>query len=25
MGNNCSGYPILRHKEQGYDKKSWLF
>jgi hypothetical protein len=22
MGNNCSGYPILRHKEQGYDKKS---
>lgn len=20
MGNNCSGYVILRHKEQGYDK-----
>lgn len=19
IGNNCSGYPILRHKEQGYD------
>ena len=20
IGNNCSGYVILRHKEQGYDK-----
>ena len=20
IGNNCSGYIILRHKEQGYDK-----
>lgn len=20
IGNNCSGYPILRYKEQGYDK-----
>lgn len=21
LGNNCSGYPILLYKEQGYDKK----
>lgn len=21
VGNNCSGYLFLRHKEQGYDKK----
>jgi hypothetical protein len=20
IGNNCSGYVVLRHKEQGYDK-----
>lgn len=20
IGNNCSGYLVLRHKEQGYDK-----
>jgi len=22
IGDNCSGYIILRHKEQGYDKNS---
>ena len=22
LGNNCQGYPILRHIEQGYDKKN---
>jgi hypothetical protein len=22
LGDNCSGYPFLRHIEQGYDKKS---
>ncbi len=21
LGDNCSGYPILKHKEQGFDKK----
>lgn len=21
IGNNCGGYVLLRHKEQGYDKK----
>lgn len=21
LGNNCNGYPLLRHLEQGYDKK----
>jgi hypothetical protein len=21
LGDNCSGYPILKYKEQGYDKK----
>ena len=20
LGNNCSGYPIMKHVEQGYDK-----
>ena len=22
MGDNCKGYPILRHKQVGYDKKT---
>jgi hypothetical protein len=22
MGDNCQGYPLLRHVEQGYDKKN---
>jgi len=22
LGDNCSGYPFLRHIEQGYDKKN---
>jgi len=22
IGDNCSGYPLLRHVEQGYDKDS---
>jgi len=22
IGNNCSGYPVLRYKEQGYDKSN---
>ena len=22
MGDNCNGYPLLRHIEQGYDKKN---
>lgn len=22
LGDNCNGYPVLRHIEQGYDKKS---
>jgi hypothetical protein len=21
LGDNCAGYPILKYKEQGYDKK----
>jgi hypothetical protein len=20
LGDNCSGYPVMKHKEQGYDK-----
>jgi hypothetical protein len=22
LGDNCKGYPVLRHKEVGYDKKN---
>jgi len=22
LGNNCSGYPLLKHVEQGYDQKN---